>query len=79
MSDDDYTPSTDEVRDAWGGFLNYGGLTDAPRFLATEEGYAAFDRWLESVEAAAEQRGAEKERAQIVARLGAAAGMEAGR
>lgn len=65
MSDDDYTPSTDEVRE-WYGELGVvtkrnGDLdrTDVPATLAE------FGRWLASVEAAAEQRGAEKERERI--------------
>ena len=60
---DDYTPSTDDVRDRW----SLGHTKNGAHF--TPE---AFDRWIASVVTAAEKRGADKERERIERRINAA-------
>ena len=65
---DDYTPSVDQVRETFADAIwdQYG---DIP-WSHWAEGY---DRMIKSVEAAAEQRGAEKERERIARNIQAAA------
>ncbi|MGP5048763.1 hypothetical protein [Glutamicibacter ardleyensis] len=49
----DYKPSTEELRQVWGMFSEYGGLVDRPEETLIDERYAEFDRWLETVKAKA--------------------------
>ena len=51
----EYTPTTNDIREVWGGFSEYGGLVIRPSGTATflDDRYAEFDRWLETVRAEA--------------------------
>lgn len=49
----DYKPSTEELRQVWGMFSEYGGLVDRPEETLIDERYAEFDRWLATVKAEA--------------------------
>lgn len=47
----DYKPSTEELRQVWGMFSEYGGLVDRPEETLIDERYAEFDGWLAVVKA----------------------------
>ena len=42
----DYTPTSDEIRDIWTAWSDYGGLTSRPHSGTSDDRYAEFDRWL---------------------------------
>lgn len=51
----DYTPTTNDLREVWAGFSEYGGLITRPSGTTTflDDRYAEFDRWLATVKAQA--------------------------
>jgi len=51
----EYTPTTEQVREVWGGFSECGGLVIRPSGTSTflDDRYAEFDRWLDRVRAEA--------------------------
>lgn len=51
----DYTPTTNDIREVWAGFSEYGGLINRPSGTTTflDDRYAEFDRWLATVKAQA--------------------------
>lgn len=50
-----YTPATNDLREVWAGFSEYGGLIIRPSGTSTflDDRYAEFDRWLATVKAQA--------------------------
>lgn len=55
----EHTPTTEQVREVWAAFSDYGGLVDRERSGLHDDRQAEFDRWLAQVQAESYQRGAD--------------------